>query len=379
VIQQHPRISELDDAGIVVHDYWRVGLLLLVRAVAYLAFRFVRNRTGRLKRSSVEAANSVEPAPRTSGTQSWKQKLSAIFNAALLLRIKSINPDFAVISQGENFDGIDIAVACCKIGVPYVLVCQKASDFKWPMDSVRERMQQAFRQARAVYFVSEHNRALTERQLAFRLPNAEIVRNPFLTPVDDPLPYPATPNDRLRLACVARLFIFEKGQDTLLQVLSLEKWRSRKVDVGFYGLGVHKTALEQAAKMLDLRNVHFEGFTDDVTGIWRTHHALVLPSRCEGLPLVVVEAMLCGRPVIVTDVGGNREVVDDGETGFVAGGTDAGALDDAMERAWNRRNDWEQMGQEAARRVRKLVPADPGGDFAVKLAAVFNDAHTGGH
>ena len=52
--------------------------------------------------------------------------------------------------------------------------------------------------------------------------------------------------------------------------------------------------------------------------IWAEHHALVLPSRFEGMPLVVVEAMLCGRPCIVTDVGGNAELIRDGINGFLA-------------------------------------------------------------
>jgi hypothetical protein len=71
-------------------------------------------------------------------------------------------------------------------------------------------------------------------------------------------------------------------------------------------------------------------------------------------------------------------MVDDEGTGFVASGTGAASLDDAMERAWSRWTEWERIGQEAARRVRRLVPPDPGGDFAIKLASVFNGARTGG-
>jgi glycosyltransferase involved in cell wall biosynthesis len=55
-----------------------------------------------------------------------------------------------------------------------------------------------------------------------------------------------------------------------------------------------------------------------IEDIWASHQVLVMPSRVEGPPLVIVEAMLCGRPVVATDVAGNSEVVEDGVTGFLA-------------------------------------------------------------
>jgi glycosyltransferase involved in cell wall biosynthesis len=369
-LREHPRISELARAGVVVGDYLRPDLAQFARALGHLCFSFVRNRLHPRKESGPGIPQQQEP-PRTFA-QSLKAKYVAVLNAALKIRIRSIKPDLVVISQGENFDGVDFAKACREIGVPYVLISQKASDLNWPVDSVLDRVHDAYYNARASYFVSEHNRALTERQLAITIPNAEVVRNPFLTQVDGALPYPETSDGQLRLACIARLFALEKGQDTLLQILSQEKWRRRNIDVDFYGQGVHRNVLERAAKTLDLQNVSFKGFTNDITTIWKTHHALILPSRCEGLPLVIVEAMLCGRTVIVTNAGGNGELVDDDETGFVARGTDAASLDDAMERAWNRRAQWERMGQEAAERVRISVPVDPGGDFAMKLVGIVH-------
>ncbi|BDI31152.1 hypothetical protein CCAX7_32030 [Capsulimonas corticalis] len=373
VVRDHPRIRELLSSGVSVEDYLGASYLQLTFAlVRRILGMMLRAAAPRQDKTHGSDGSQSHPAP----TQSWKQRLLGLYQFIFGRRLKALAPDLAVISQGENFDGLHFSAACRKLGVPYVLICQKASDLNWPGDFVREEMRLSYRDARRVYFVSRHNQALTERQIACKLPNAEVVRNPFLTAGGAPPPYPETASGHFRLACIARLFVLEKGQDSLLDVLAQEKWRRRDLEVNFYGQGIHREALERAAEMLDLRNVVFHGFTDDILSVWSEHHALVLPSRAEGLPLVVVEAMMCGRPPIVTNAGGSGEVVDDGETGFLARGTDAASLDDVLERAWSRRDEWEAIGREAAKRIRLLVPESPGDEFAEKLALALNQTRT---
>jgi glycosyltransferase involved in cell wall biosynthesis len=60
---------------------------------------------------------------------------------------------------------------------------------------------------------------------------------------------------------------------------------------------------------------------------------VVLPSRTEGMPGVLIEAGLCGLPVVATDVGGVGEIVSDGTTGFLVPPRDIEALSAALERA----------------------------------------------
>ena len=117
--------------------------------------------------------------------------------------------------------------------------------------------------------------------------------------------------------------------------------------------------------MLDLPNVRLAGHAR-VDEIWATHHALLMPSRHEGLPLALIEAMLCGRFGIVTDVAGNAELIDDNRTGFVAAAPQAACLDEAMERAWQQRHRWAEIGLAAAQ-VQTLLPADPIDDFIQRL------------
>jgi glycosyltransferase involved in cell wall biosynthesis len=164
----------------------------------------------------------------------------------------------------------------------------------------------------------------------------------------------------------------EKGQDLLLNVLARERWRHRPVEVNFYGEGPMGRGLEEMKNYLKLERVHFRGFVQDISEVWRTHHALVLASRAEGLPLAQVEAMMCGRPAIMTIAGGSAEILVEGETGFIAEAQTVEALDAAMERAWQRRGDWKSIGLRAAESVRKLIPENPCEVFAEKLAEIHD-------
>jgi len=118
------------------------------------------------------------------------------------------------------------------------------------------------------------------------------------------------------------------------------------------------------AEHLKLATVHFRGHVDNINGIWEQNHLLILPSRIEGLPIALVEAMWCGRAAIVTDIAGNAELCVDGRTGFVAAAPSVGALEQTMEVAWTCRHEWQKMGNAARMRVEALIPKDPVGEFA---------------
>jgi glycosyltransferase involved in cell wall biosynthesis len=284
--------------------------------------------------------------------------------------VDELRPDLVLVSQSENFDGLHFAEFCRRRGLRYALLAQKASDAVWPADHVRRTMRVVYRDALRCFFVSRHNQTLTEAQLGETLPHAEVVWNPWRVQAAEPLPWPEV-TAGLRLACVGRLWVPDKGQDMLLRVLARPAWRTRALRVSFFGKGEHGHALEGMARYLGLENVRFCGFTRDVAAIWRDHHALVLPSRAEGRPLTMIEAMWCGRPSIAAaTAGGIAEMIEDGETGFLAGSASEDQLADAMERAWQRRDDWQAVGAQAFRRVRALAPADPVGELVDRLLAL---------
>jgi glycosyltransferase involved in cell wall biosynthesis len=83
--------------------------------------------------------------------------------------------------------------------------------------------------------------------------------------------------------------------------------------------------------------------------------------------------MLCGRTVIATNAGGSAEIIEDNITGFIARAPTAEAFDEALERAWTRRHEWEQIGKRAAESIRKIVPFDPAAQFAKMLLQIVSE------
>jgi glycosyltransferase involved in cell wall biosynthesis len=292
-------------------------------------------------------------------------------------RIRRFRPDLVCISQGTAMCGVDWMLRCLRAGIPYAVICQANYENWWPDDGRAEQVRTAFEGCRHAGFVSHRNRQLCEAQIAAPLPRSEVVRNPFVVPYDAAPEWPG-PAEPLRLACVARLDPKAKGQDLIVAVLAAEKWRRRGLHVSLFGSGPCSDNLRRLLELHGLESsITFAGHVDDVLGIWRTHHALLLPSRYEGLPLALVEAMLCGRIGIVTDVAGNTEVVEDDVTGFVAAAPTAWLLDAALERAWARRDAWREMGRMAARAIRRAVPADPAAVYADKLLALARGEEPG--
>ena len=278
--------------------------------------------------------------------------------------------DLVVISQGYNADGLDWMEAARAAGLKYAVIAQSAVVYWWPADEVAERLAESYEKAGAAYFVSQANLDLSRRQFGSSLRNGKVVRNPFNARYDAQVPWPDAPDGRLTLACVGRLDVISKGQDVLLEVLGLPHWRKRDVRLSLIGEGPHERSLRRIVEQLKLTNVEFAGQQGNIEQVWSRHHALVLPSRFEGMPLVVVEAMLCGRPCIVTDVGGNSELIRDGINGFLAQAATVPLVDEAMNRAWDNRASLKEMGCVAGRDVRQWVSADPGADFARELEAV---------
>ena len=153
-----------------------------------------------------------------------------------------------------------------------------------------------------------------------------------------------------------------KGHRDLLEAASLVRGRYPDVRFVLVGRGPLEGTLRQRARELGLDGtITFTGFRDDALSVVTTFDVFVLPSHHEGLPLALVEAMALGKPPVVTRVGGNPEVVRQGQDGLVVEPADPKALAEAIfslldDERWRRR-----MGEAAQERaasfdIRKAVP-----------------------
>jgi glycosyltransferase involved in cell wall biosynthesis len=280
--------------------------------------------------------------------------------------IKWERPDLLVISQGDSSSGLEWMEVCRKSEIPFIAIAHANSEMLWPNDQRAAALARAYSAARHLFCVSRHNLQLLEWQLGVSLAHASVIQNPLNLSSRDCQPWPQ--DDAIwKIACLARLQPRDKGQDVLLRVLAHERWRSRPIRVDFIGEGSWSSSLKQLAVTLELTNVRFCGHLSDVQAVWKQRHIMALPSRSEGTPIALQEAMVCGRPAIVTDVGGNAEWCQDGITGFVAAAPTVDLFDDAMERAWQQREKWRTMGLAAHDYMKTFSQPDPVGEFCRKL------------
>jgi glycosyltransferase involved in cell wall biosynthesis len=271
------------------------------------------------------------------------------------------NPDITVYTgacDSLKYDPFFLQILYAR-KTPLILLNQVHYEYQKTFDEQEgNTILEAYRYAKKNLFVSERNKLVMERFLASTIPNALVVRNPVNLPSIQVLDYPTT--ETIQFAIVANLLINHKGHDILFEVLSQEKWRQRAWHLNIYGSGVDESYLKRLSTFYKLQNyISFHGKVSDIKAVWKKNHMLVMPSRLEGIPLALVEAMLCGRPSVVTDVAGHTEWVRDGIDGFIAEGANILSFDRAMERAWKVQSQWPSIGQQAFERAMKLYDPTP--------------------
>ena len=276
-------------------------------------------------------------------------------------------PDLVVISHGGTLCGLQWMLRCRRDGIRYVSISQGFSERDWIRDDELEDVSSAYSECHKAYFVSLNNLKLLEIKLGLRLNQAEFVWNPFNLPWDTEVSWPDETRG-FKLACVGRLEPYDKGQDILCQIMDKPHWRQRNLVINLYGQGSCRESISKLIKMLKLDGkIVFCGQENDIRKVWRQNHGAVIPSRSEGLPLALIEAMLSQRFAIVTDVGDTARLIVDNLNGFVAKAPTVDIFEEAMERAWSRHQDWREIGRNARSHIKKIVPPNPGELFAEKI------------
>ena len=152
---------------------------------------------------------------------------------------------------------------------------------------------------------------------------------------------------------VAARMTAQKGHVHLLGALPDIAARVPGLACVLIGDGPLRGELEALARALGVAGrCRFVGARADVADLVAALEIVALPSRSEGLPFALLEAMALGRPVVATSVGGNPEVVEDGRTGWLVPPGDAGALARAILGLLEDPEAARAMGARGAARVR---------------------------
>jgi glycogen synthase len=142
--------------------------------------------------------------------------------------------------------------------------------------------------------------------------------------------------DRPTVVTVRRL-VHAKGLENLIDAARTIREAIPDVQVVIVGTGPLAADLQRRVRDLDLeRTVTFAGYVaeDDLPSVYRAADLFVVPTiALEGFGLVVVEALACGTPVLVTPVAGLPEVVRDLDPSLILRGTSAGEIADGITRA----------------------------------------------
>jgi colanic acid/amylovoran biosynthesis glycosyltransferase len=245
----------------------------------------------------------------------WMRRVSYWLEAAYLAdRLEARGVGHLHNHIGES-SAVVAMLAAHFADIPYSLTIHGPSEFDWP---TLLALDEKIGRAAFVAAISEFTRSQLYRWCAREhWPKIRVIRcgldESFLA--RDIVPVPARP----RLISVGRL-AEQKGHLLLIDAAARLRRRGLEFELVLVGDGPLRDAIEALIDRLDLRDrVRITGYlgTAEVRRELEAARAMVLPSFAEGLPVVIMEAMAMGRPVISTYVAGIPELVEPGRSGWL--------------------------------------------------------------
>ncbi|WP_199286100.1 glycosyltransferase [Paracoccus suum] len=178
-----------------------------------------------------------------------------------------------------------------------------------------------------------------------------------------------------KLLCVAR-FSPQKSHDVLIDAFSLLRANHPGLRLQLVGTGETEAAARKHAEALGLLDdIDFLGTRNDVPALMAAADLLVLPSAFEGLPLVVLEAMAAGLPVVASRIGGIIEALGDDHPGLAPPG-DAAGLAQAIADALAAPDATARNAVHQQARFHEYFTATRMGEDTARLYADLLDGHT---
>lgn len=329
-----PHARELLDAGKVTYCRWpsRWG------KTALLARRFLR-QPGQTRRAWRRF--------RADGGPNWTQS-----NALLLARkIESLRADHIHAHFADLPSQYALAVHRWT-GIPFTLTPHGHDVYFAPPDNYPELAEAA----RAVLCISQYNRRYFMEHFVLPPEKLPVIRCGIDTSLFSP-PGDQSPCDPaggpLKLLCVARLHTV-KGHAFLLEAVAQLRTAGLACELTLVGDGPQRGVLEEQCRRLGLlEQVRFLGMQvqPEIIRLYRQCDLVVLPSVSDAMPVSLMEALACARPVVATAVRAVPELVQDGVTGLLCPPSDSPALAEAIQWMAQHPQDAQAMGQRGRQRV----------------------------
>lgn len=135
-----------------------------------------------------------------------------------------------------------------------------------------------------------------------------------------------------------------ENKNNRIIISALEKLKNKNIHYILCGKGDKKEALKEMAESLGVsENVHFVGYRTDIKALYNASDCFVMPSYREGLSRSAMEAMASGLPCILSDIRGNRDLIENGLGGFLCKPDDASGFSEAITKLFGNSSLCEKM------------------------------------
>lgn len=163
----------------------------------------------------------------------------------------------------------------------------------------------------------------------------------------------------------------QKGIDVLVQAAPLIFQRYPRTALLVSGEGPLAKQLKDTVVDMGLANrIFFLGFVENLPRFLASLDIFVLPSRTEGLGIILLEALACGVPVVATDVGGIPEIITSGSHGLLVPAQNPAKLAAGIETLWEDQNLRRKLAERGIERIRERFLLQ---DMHIKTAQVYED------
>ncbi len=219
----------------------------------------------------------------------------------------------------------------------------------------------------AAYNIADANKVFEvfENIFHLKIPRQIVYNNPigFDVPAAPSL-FPPLENGNYLWCMLAALYTDRKAQDVLIETLSAQKWKERNWILNLYGEGKDRKKLQDLIIKNDLdKKIFLKGHSKNVQDVLARHHLVLQCSRIDAMPISISEAMAMAKPCVVTNVGDMPLWVQNGKNGFVCDIATIESIDEGLEKCWEKRNEWAEMGKTSYTIFTQKYPQPYGGKF----------------